>query len=63
MSRLVTSRMLIEPALPSNVVVITNKVRPISSYGQDTISIRLLRQRVDDIIQTSHTYNKQIFRP
>ena len=59
MPRPVTNSMFIEPVLPSDVLLIANTLKPKSSYGYDDISIKSLKQRLDNIIQPiTHIINR-----
>ena len=43
MPRPVTNNMFIEPVPPSDVLLIVNKLKPKSSYGDDDISTKLIK--------------------
>ena len=59
MPRTWTNSMFIEPALAFYILLIANKLKPKSSYGHDDISIKLLTQTLDNIIQpVTHIINR-----
>jgi len=59
MPRPVRNSMFIEPVLPSDVLSITNKLKPKLSYGHDDISTKLLKQTIDNIVQPiTHIINR-----